>query len=658
VADYKPLKQPGQIGEAPDTDTILAQGVKANAGQLVLEDPVAGPQTLSQLAAGGGGGGDVNGPAGAVAGNLPSYDGATGKLIDDSGVAAADTATAISHAALTSGNPHSVTADEAGAINVMSPAPADEELILGDGTPGNVRGGSLRLNEIGSTGVAGDPANIVEDDGGGNVRINAHTAVFKTSATILAPHVRVEVGLIAAIAIPLNTVQWVGVDYNGGTPIAIVTTDPTVFNLLTKQPLATVSRDSSGVYPVPIPLPLTEYAARAYTRIYDTDPLAYNEGLIIDVAGGGSDKFQMTAGSLYIVYLLQTIAGLDTSTAGTFDVFTGSTGGGFSSQTLLTDYPQDQYNDGTTTPATLNTNRWGNIWWYLDVASNAVLGFLGSSNSNDLATAGAEAVPSDLPPRLRNALLIGRFLILRDTPASTVAESSFQTSFQGEGVTNHSSLSGLTDAPDAGHTQLQTRAEKSAASGYGGLDANTRLIEPAQVIHETGGPTNLTVGAIADGELVARVGSALVGQAGGVGGALNIGFRTRTTIVNGINTTPQFIAFDQEDNGIPGFFTYSGGTFTAQKSFSALVYTEGAMSWVSDTEPKCWIDIVKNALTAIGTNTANVYSSLLQQNSIPCAGFASFALNDTLRVYWYTTAGGVSLVAGTPKVAIIPLEVS
>jgi hypothetical protein len=38
----------------------------------------------------GGGGGDVTGPAGATSGNLASYDGATGKIIDDSGIAAAD----------------------------------------------------------------------------------------------------------------------------------------------------------------------------------------------------------------------------------------------------------------------------------------------------------------------------------------------------------------------------------------------------------------------------------------------------------------------------------------------------------------------------------------------------------------------------------------
>lgn len=75
--------------------------------------------TAAVWVGGAAGSGDVTGPAGAVAGNLPSYADNTGKVLNDSGIAAADVSAHLSDTA----NPHSVTAAQAGAI----PNPGGEE---------------------------------------------------------------------------------------------------------------------------------------------------------------------------------------------------------------------------------------------------------------------------------------------------------------------------------------------------------------------------------------------------------------------------------------------------------------------------------------------------------------------------------------------------
>lgn len=64
------------------------------------------------------------------------------------------------------------------------------------------------------------------------------------------------------------------------------------------------------------------------------------------------------------------------------------------------------------------------------------------------------------------------------------------------------------------HTQYQKESEKEAANGYAGLDANG-AVALAKALRETSGPTNLAVGAVADGQFLKRVGGTIVGAAPG-----------------------------------------------------------------------------------------------------------------------------------------------
>jgi hypothetical protein len=83
------------------------------------------------------------------------------------------------------------------------------------------------------------------------------------------------------------------------------------------------------------------------------------------------------------------------------------------------------------------------------------------------------------------------------------------------------------------HTQYQLESEKGAVSGYASLNAGTRLVEAAEKLYETGGPTTLTIGAIGDNEFLQRVGSTVVGATSTTAGLTTFGADIPTGGTNG-----------------------------------------------------------------------------------------------------------------------------
>ena len=199
---------------------------------------------------------------------------------------------------------------------------------------------------------------------------------------------------------------------------------------------------------------------------------------------------------------------------------------------------------------------------------------------------------------------------------------------------------------------LELKAEKGVANGYAALDANLTVVQAADKIRTTTGPQILTVGAWADGEFLKRDGTTAIGEAIAAGSG-PVEFRTRTTTVFGIGTTPSFITFDSIQSQASAYFSYSAGTFTALQDFQCLAYAEGSMNWNSGTEPKVILDISVNTIEQ-GVVRANVYSSLMQRNSLHCMAYLNLSTNDTVRAYWYTEIGTVTLTGLTPKIALLP----
>jgi hypothetical protein len=182
------------------------------------------------------------------------------------------------------------------------------------------------------------------------------------------------------------------------------------------------------------------------------------------------------------------------------------------------------------------------------------------------------------------------------TGLGTAAEAA-TTDFDAAGV----AAAGDTAHIAAGdpHIQYQKESEKDAVSGYAGVDADVAVLR-AKALRETSGPTNLVVGAVADGQVLTRSGATIVGTTPGAG-STNIKATTVTV------ATPAKEAF----------FTVTDGDVTGA---SQIMVGWGNCAQ-SDANHPGMGEVGFNAVPGTGQLTAELYS--LDQSNL----FGDFKLN-------------------------------
>ncbi len=207
-------------------------------------------------------------------------------------------------------------------------------------------------------------------------------------------------------------------------------------------------------------------------------------------------------------------------------------GSGFDIELNQTSFEDQSFENGTGTLGVLTNNRFGVRWFYMDLQTGNLSMMYGVSNSREIAEALLEEPPTSLPPRLQvGNILLGRVVVLKSAGASSTVDDIWGTTFSSGGggdgdVTGpvggvvQDELSVFTDTSGKSiggtgvlFTAVELLANKGAVSGYASLDANTRVVEAAQVIHETGGPQDLTVGVVADTQVLTRSGTTITGVA-------------------------------------------------------------------------------------------------------------------------------------------------
>ena len=287
----------------------------------------------------------------------------------------------------------------------------------------------------------------ITDAGGETIDVALGTGYLRTTDSHTGVLKTISWPASLGIAIPTDTVRYIGVEYNSGTPQVIIkSTD--LWNKHTEFRLGSVVNESTTLRVLDNPWMVANATGHAIERFFETLPFKRADrigGLIIGETG--ARLITVTAGEIYDLTNEFVIAAIDTSVSGGFDTYAGLTQ--FAAGTAQWD--NQNYNNAGTITA-LAANKWGTLWWYLEADGKLVMNY-GIVEHNTQAAADLEGEPPVRPVRVQvHGTLIGR-TIFQKSAGTGDFQSAFITQFAGAGSSDHTQLSNLTTG-DAGHTQF------------------------------------------------------------------------------------------------------------------------------------------------------------------------------------------------------------
>ena len=301
---------------------------------------------------------------------------------------------------------------------------------------------------------------LITDEGGEKVTVASGTGFIKATDDDVAEIVSFNWTTATGIAIPNDSIRYIGVIYNSGTPI-VDSRATNNYDLDTEFILGSVINEHDVLHVLTNPWWVSDGITNVIERFraegfFTRDN--YIGGLILSVPG--TRNVAVTAGTIWSHLNEFAISALDTTVTGTFETYWTDTSDNWTDNDV-TQYPVTQWNDLTEdTLQNLGNNKYANWWVYLEVDDDEVAMVYPQAQFSTAAVAEAEAPPTIIPNHLSDhGILIGRILIKQGTDAPVEVQSVFTTTFTASAAADHGNLAGLTDDD---HNQYHTDARGDA----------------------------------------------------------------------------------------------------------------------------------------------------------------------------------------------------
>ncbi len=257
-----------------------------------------------------------------------------------------------------------------------------------------------------------------------------------------------------------DSVHYIGIEYNAGSPRVFATGDYTDFNFQTNFDIATVVNEGDVLHIEISQHTVGDHANNMIRRVDDVAGIQRDNrtgGLILGETG--TRYITVTAGNLWDKLNLFAIAAINTTPAGDdFDRYYRDGSGGWTKQAAQTQWNNTQWDDGDGGLATHASNKYGVEWFYLEPDNGGELvSLFGRATHNSAAIAETEATPSTLPPRIeQHGILIGRIIFKESAATAIEIQTVFSAVFPATQATDHGNLAGLADDD---HTQYLLEAD-------------------------------------------------------------------------------------------------------------------------------------------------------------------------------------------------------
>lgn len=204
----------------------------------------------------------------------------------------------------------------------------------------------------------------VSQGAGVTVDLAAGTGFIRATDSDVAQLLFFDWGAESSLAIPTDSTRYLGVDYNAGSPQAILLTTNT-FDDHTQFPLAVITNEADTIYIANAPFKVGDHAGLMIKRLNQTMGVQRDDetgGLMLGETG--TRNITVTPGALWSSLNRATQAAVDTSVSGTFNRYYDDNAGGFTKQLTQTQWNNTQYDDGSGTLVTLGANKYACQWFY------------------------------------------------------------------------------------------------------------------------------------------------------------------------------------------------------------------------------------------------------------------------------------------------------
>ena len=314
---------------------------------------------------------------------------------------------------------------------------------------------------------------VISDAGGANVDIAAGTGLIRTSDSQTAELQFFDWAANTGNAIPSDTIRYIGVEYNAGSPQVVVRTTEN-WNATTDFELGIVINEGGTLHIFQHRFEVGDHASSMIERLHGVAYVARDNfvgGIILGESG--TNKVTLTAGTLWSGLTEYPISALDTNVAGSFDRYYRNSPSGFVKEAAQTDWPNTQYDDGSGSLVVMTNNRYAVLWFYVETDDEVIM-LYGRNQYVTAALAENEAVPATVPDRIAaHGLLIGKLIFQKSAASATEISSVFTATFTHLGVTSHADLASVTS--DQHHVSFVQADADLLYDVLGGLASHTAL---------------------------------------------------------------------------------------------------------------------------------------------------------------------------------------
>lgn len=275
----------------------------------------------------------------------------------------------------------------------------------------------------------------------GTVDVSAGTGIIKTTNANPAATKFFDFAGVSGVSLTDGVLNYLYIDYNGGTPQILVTTDRTTVHDYDQFIIGRVFRQGTDA---------TEIAMTGvdvyneYRRIHDRLLIKYGFNNAQGSATSETDtrKLAVTAGTWYIGNTQIPTAAHDSNAGYTFSTYYYN-GSAWIKTTGVSQLGNTQYNDITTGLVTMTNNKYANYWVYLDPLGDFYVQY-GQAQYNSLAEAQATQSPATNPTYIQeNTALIARISFQKSATNFAAVSNALITPISQGVATNHNNLAGL-----------------------------------------------------------------------------------------------------------------------------------------------------------------------------------------------------------------------